>query len=73
MGLAKGVLEEATVGLEPPTPMVTLEGEGFLLVPTPIVGPYCNILGELGPGGVSNLHPTPTVCGDLIAYSRGSS
>ena len=67
VGLLKGVLH-ATVGLSatPPTPTVTLEGAGLVLVPTPKEGPGGNMLGDVGGGGVFNDRPTPTVGGDLV-------
>ena len=70
MGLLKGVLYP-TVGLSvgPPTPTVTLEGAGLVLVPTPIEGPGGSILGDVGGGGVFSDCPTPTVSGDLVTGS----
>ena len=73
MGLPEGVLYP-TVGLSlgPPTPTVTLEGTGLVLVPTPIEGPGGNTLGYVGSGDVFSDRPTPTVGGDLVLSYGGS-
>ena len=73
VGLPEAVLyPTVSLPLDPPTPTVTLEGAGLVLMPTLIEGPGGNMLGDVGGGGVFCDRPTPTVGGDLVTSYGGS-